>query len=40
MNALDVFEPFISAYTAAIDYAQRMLAVDRLVQAIHVSGIR
>lgn len=38
VNALDVFERFISDYTAALSYVERMLAVDRLVHAIHVSG--
>jgi ribosomal protein L37AE/L43A len=37
-NGLDAFERFVAEYREANGYAHRMIAVDRLVHALHVSG--
>ena len=38
MNARDAFAGFVADYPRAHGYAQRMLALDRLVHAVHTSG--
>jgi hypothetical protein len=38
INAMEAFAQFIQEYAAADGYAQRMLAVDRLVHAVHAGG--
>jgi hypothetical protein len=37
-NARGEFAAFVDAYPAAHDYPRRMLLIDRLIHAVHVSG--